>query len=68
MCTFACHVPPIRSGMHDTCMNPDVEITVFKILFYEILIMLGIKFIIKKQMCLQGFDTNLELNTCPLPK
>ena len=30
-----------------TCMNPDVVFTVFKIVFYEILIKLGIKFITK---------------------
>ena len=41
------YLPPIRAGMRDTCMNPDVEFTVFKIVFYEILIMLGIKFITK---------------------
>ena len=32
------YVPPIRAGMRDTCINPDVEF----IVFYEILIMLGI--------------------------
>ena len=31
-------VPLIRAGMRDTCMNPDVKITVFKIVFFEILI------------------------------
>ena len=30
------------------CMNPDVVFTVFKIVFYEILIKLGIKFITKQ--------------------
>ena len=30
-------------------MNPDVEFTVFKIVFYEILIMLGIKFMTKTE-------------------
>ena len=32
------YVPLIRAGMRDTCMNPDVEFTVFKIVFFEILI------------------------------
>ena len=52
------HVPPIR----ETCMNLDVELTVFKIVFYEILNMLGIKCIIKTEF-LQGSYTNLEFNT-----
>ena len=34
----------------DTCMNPDVEFTVFKIVFYKILIMLGINFITKTEL------------------
>ena len=55
------HVPLIR----DTCMNPDVEYTVFKIVFYEILNMIWIKFIIKTEF-LQGCYTNLEFNTWPL--
>ena len=37
-------------------MNPDVELTVFKIVLYEILIMLGIKFI-TKQNFVEGSDT-----------
>ena len=37
------YVPPIRAGMRDTSMNPDEEFTVFKIVFYEILIMCEIK-------------------------
>ena len=46
---------PIRVGVRDTCMNyPDVEFTVIKILFYEILIMLGIKFITKTDFFYQG--------------
>ena len=43
------HVPPIRAGMRDTCMNPDVEFTVFRIVFYEILVLLGINFITKSE-------------------
>ena len=35
VCTMLC-VPPIRAGMRNTCMNSDVEFTVFKIVFYEI--------------------------------
>ena len=41
-------------------MNPDVEFTVIKIVFYEILIMPGIKFL-TINMFLQGYDTNLEI-------
>ena len=44
------YLPPIRAGMRDTCMNPDVEFavfTVFKIVFYQIFIMPWIKFITK---------------------
>ena len=52
------HVTPIR----DTCMNPDVEYTVFKIVFYEILNKLGIKFIIKTEFLHDSY-TNLEFNT-----
>ena len=52
--------------MRDTRMNPDVELKVFKILYYEILIMLEIKFI-TKQNYIQGSDTNLEFNTWPVP-
>ena len=48
--------------MRDTCMNPDVEVTVFKMLFYEILIMLGIKFITKTELFTSS-DTYLEFNT-----
>ena len=43
------YVPPICAGMGDTCMYPDVEFTVFTIVFVEILIMLGIKFITKTE-------------------
>ena len=32
------YVPLIREGMRDTCMNPGVEFTVFKLVFFEILI------------------------------
>ena len=39
--------------------------TVFKILFYEILIMLGIQVYNKNIFFSQGYDTNLEFNTCP---
>ena len=56
------YAPPIRLGMRDTCMNPDVEFTVIKIVIYEILIMLEIKFITETEF-LQGFDTNLEFIT-----
>ena len=41
------YVPPIRAGMRDMCMNPAVEFTMFRIVFYEILTMLGMKFITK---------------------
>ena len=56
------YVQPIFLGMRDTCMNPDVDLTVSKIVFYEILIMLGIN-LITKQNCLQHSDTNSKLNT-----
>ena len=56
------YVPPIRADTRYKCMNPDVEFTVSKIVFYEILIMLRIK-LKKKKNCLQGSDTNLEFNT-----
>ena len=49
VCTML-YVPLIRAGMRDTCMKPDVEFTVFtvfKIVFYQILIMPWIKFITK---------------------
>ena len=36
------NVPLIRAGMRDMCMNPNVEFTQIKIVFYEILIMLEI--------------------------
>ena len=61
MCTFSeftgqkrcvhtdLYVPAIRARMSDMCMNyPDVEFTMFKIVFCEILIMLGIKFVAKR--------------------
>ena len=54
------YVPPICECI--TCMNPDVEFTVSKIVFYEILIMLGIKFITKTELFTSS-DTNLEYNT-----
>ena len=44
--------------MPDTCKNPDVELTVFRIVFYEILIKNN-----NKNIFSQGSDTNLELNT-----
>ena len=56
VCTLACNADS------RTCMNPDVEYTVFKIVFYEILNTLGIKFIIKTEF-LQDSYTNLEFNT-----
>ena len=40
------YVPPSRACMRDTCMNPDVEFT----MFYEILNMLGIKFTTKTEL------------------
>ena len=43
------YVPAIRACMRDTCINSDVEFTVFKIVLCEILIMLGIKFITKTE-------------------
>ena len=72
MCTFSVlwgsemlcaylYVPPICASMHDTCMTPDVEFTVFKIFFYEIFIMLVSKFI-TKTIFLKSSDTNLEFN------
>ena len=48
--------------MRDTLMNPVLEIKVFTILYYEILIMLQIKFI-TKQNDIQDSDTNLKFNT-----
>ena len=39
----------LKTGDKYTCMNPDVEFTVFKIVYYEILIMLGIKLITKTE-------------------
>ena len=59
LCTHL-YVPPIHAGMRDTCMNPDVEFTVFKIVFSEILSMLWIT---KTYFFLQESHTNLELNT-----
>ena len=38
------YVPPIRACMRVTCMNPDVEFTVSKTVFNEILITLGINY------------------------
>ena len=38
------YVSPISASMRDTYMYPDVELTVFKIVSYENLIMLGISF------------------------
>ena len=60
MCIFLCvywlemlyahlYVPPILACMPNTCMNPDLEFTVFKIVYFKILIMLGIKFITKRE-------------------
>ena len=72
MCTFfsvywseilCLDVPPILASMRDTCMNPDVEITVFKTVFHGMFITLGIKFITKTKTFLQGSNTNLESNT-----
>ena len=52
-----------------TCMNPDVLFTVFKIVFYEILIMLENKFITKQDIFYNAvINTNQELYTWPLPK
>ena len=61
MCTVLCTADSCRYE-YAIRMNPDVELTVFKIVFYEILIMLGIKFITKPEF-MQGSETNLELNT-----
>ena len=44
------YVPPIRAYMRVTCLNPDEGFTESKIVFYEILIMLGIKFITKTEL------------------
>ena len=44
------YIPPIRAYMRVTCLNPDVGFTESKIVFYEILIMLGIKFITKTEL------------------
>mgnify|MGYP003689080445 CR=1 FL=1 len=54
------HVPPIRTGMRDTCMNTDEEFTEIKVMFYEIFIMFWIKFITKQ---IQDSDTKLEFKT-----
>ena len=50
ICTFSVfwlsthlYVPPICASIRDTRMNPDVKFIAFKILFHEILIMLGIQ-------------------------
>ena len=43
------HVPPIRAGMRDTCMKPDVEFTAFRIVLNEIFLLLGIIFITKTE-------------------
>ena len=63
MCTFSeftgqkrcvhtdLYVPAIRARMSDMCMNyPDVEFTMFKIVFCEILIMLGINLTTKTEL------------------
>ena len=34
MCAYL-YIPPIRAGIRNTCMNPGVEFTVFKIVFYN---------------------------------
>ena len=45
------YVTPIRARyMRFTCLNPDVEFTESKIVFYDILIILGIKFITKTEL------------------
>ena len=44
------YIPPIRAYMRVTCLKPDVEFTESKIVLYEILIMLGIKFITKNRI------------------
>ena len=49
LCAYL-YVPPIRAGMRDRCINSGVEFTVSKMLLYEILIMLGIKFITNSQL------------------
>ena len=55
-------------GVRDTCRNHGVEFIVLKIVFYEISIMLGIKFTTtKNQECFRGSDANLKFNTLPLP-
>ena len=52
----------LRLQVCDMCMIPDVEFTVFKIVFYEILIMLGIKFTIMRPM---GHITHMrKMVTC----
>ena len=53
------YVPAIGAGMSDTCMNPDVECTLFKIGLYEILIMLGIRFMIKTDFFYKAVILNL---------
>ena len=52
----------VQVHMRDTCMNFEVDFTVFKIVFYENWIMLGIKFITKTGF-FKGSDANLEFNT-----
>ena len=62
MCTFSVFwgsemlCAHLYASMRNACMNPDVEFTVFKILFYETFIILN------KNIFLQSSDTNLESN------
>ena len=48
---------PISASMRDTCLNPDEEYTLLKIVFYEIWPCLE-SILQQKQNCLQDSDTN----------
>ena len=39
------YVPLVHAGMRDTCMNPNVEFEIIKIVFNENMIILRMKFI-----------------------
>ena len=68
VCTLVCTADSCRY-MRDTCMNFEVDFTVFKIVFYENWIMLGIKFITKTGFFLKApmLIQNLTHDR-PLPK
>ena len=43
------YVPLVRAGMRHTCMNPNVEFEIIKIVFHEIMIILRMKFILNQR-------------------